>query len=166
MLPRVKTIKPLWKARWQLFTPWCRVIPFLLIYSANVTEVIMYKVIESSIIYKKHKNIETTGKMLNYVSEAVAHYAEKMIILLRYFRHGKCSGYKSKLKKVVYRSFCKIIGIIHERLSGWFLVVWLLVIVIIYSFYVSYRELYYLYNRKSFFQKNTVLAILWHVIRF
>ena len=25
----------------------------------------MYKVIESSIIYNKHKNIETTGKMLN-----------------------------------------------------------------------------------------------------
>jgi len=33
----------------------------------------MYKVIESSIIYNKHKNIETTGKMLNYVSGAVDH---------------------------------------------------------------------------------------------
>ena len=40
-------------------------IPFLSIYSANITEVIMCKVIESSIIYNKHKNIETTGKMLN-----------------------------------------------------------------------------------------------------
>ena len=88
-----------------------------------------------------------------------------MITLLRYFRQGKCSGYKSKLKKVVYRSFCKIIGIIHERLADvW--VLQLLVIFIIYSFYVSYRELCYLYNEKSYFQINTVLAVLWHVIRF
>ena len=34
-----------------------------------------------------------------------------------------------------------------------FLVVRLLVILIIFSFYVSYRELYYLYNEKVIFRK-------------
>lgn len=134
----------------------------------------MYNVIESSIIYNKHKNIETTGKMLSklwYVSGAVDHQAETVITLLRNFRRGKCSGYKFKLKKVVSRAFCKIIDIIiHERLkvnvSEWLIFEWCDYQLFFLQFlYFLERALLFIQS-KSYFQKNTVWAVLWPVIRF